>query len=281
MPVYKGTTEIASGKLYKAAANIENGYKGTDQFYVNEITVTLTAPTGWVLSQSSITGVPGAGSGNFTLTRSTPGALVQQRGTGTVSGGSLSFGSTSTSGSNAGINNTVTITTSFTIPTSNQSVTLAIAGMTDHNYTAHFSAAWLVSPSTTVLTNPNNVSSIPIGTQAQFVITRVADDGTNPPAGIDSGNSVYYSQTATGNISFTGFTIGGGGSNFSTSWSSLVSASGPNAGPSTVTYPEGTINFPSGATLASGATISIVLVLNPAYNIYLDGQTVFRTAFYA
>ena len=27
MPVYKGTTEITSGKLYKGATNIENGYK--------------------------------------------------------------------------------------------------------------------------------------------------------------------------------------------------------------------------------------------------------------
>ena len=277
MPVYKGTTEIASGKLYKAAANIENGYKGTDQFYVNEITVTLTAPTGWVLSQSYITGLPGAGSGNFTLTRSTPGALVQQRGTGTVSGGSLSFGSTSTSGSNAGINNTVTITTSFTIPTSNQSVTLAIAGMADHTYAAHFSAAWNVAPSTTVLSNPNNVSSIPIGNSATFNVTRIADGGSN----IDTGNSVYYTQTATGNISFTGFSIGGGASNFSTSWSSNMSAAGPNAGPSTVTYYNGTINFPSGANLASGATISIVIGVDPAYNIYLDGQTVFRTALYA
>lgn len=266
MPVYKGTTEIASGKLYKAAANIENGYKGTDQFYVNEITVTLTAPTGWVLSQSSITGVPGAGSGNFTLTRSTPGALVQQRGTGTVSGGSLSFGSTSTSGSNAGINNTVTITTSFTIPTSNQSVTLAIAGMTDHTYAAHFSAAWNVPPSSTVLTNPFNVSSIPIGNSATFVITRIADGGSN----IDTGNSVYYTQTATGNISLSGFS---NYSSFSTSWSTNLSAGGPNAGPSNVTYPNGTINFSGGAMVGSGATISIVLGVDPAYNIYLDGTT--------
>ena len=277
MPVYKGTTEIASGKLYKAAANIENGYKGTDQFYVNEITVTLTAPTGWVLSQSSITGLPGAGSGNFTLTRSTPGALVQQRGTGTVSGGSLSFGSTSTSGSNSGINNTVTITTSFTIPTSNQSVTLAIAGMTDHTYAAHFRAAWNTQPSSTVLTNPFSVSSIPIGGNATFVITRIADGGSN----IDTGNSVYYTQTATGNVSFTGFTIGGGASNFSTSWSANMIAGGPNAGPSNVTYYNGTINFPSGANVGSGATISIVLGVKAAYNIYLDGQTSFRTALYA
>ena len=201
MPIYKGTTEIASGKLYKAATNIENGYKGTNQFYVNEITVTLTAPTGWVLSQNSITGVPGTGSGTFTLTRSTPGALVQQRGTATVSGGSLSFGSTSTSGSNSGINNTVTITTQFTIPTSNQSVTLAIAGMTDHTYAAHFRSAQITPDSTTTLTNPGTVSNISTG-NTQFSITRIA--------GSLSANGSYYPRTTTDttNVFYTGFSPG-------------------------------------------------------------------------
>lgn len=264
MPVYKGTTEIASGKLYKAAANIENGYKGTDQFYVNEITVTLTAPTGWVLSQSSITGVPGAGSGNFTLTRSTPGALVQQRGTGTVSGGSLSFGSTSTSGSNAGINNTVTITTSFTIPTSNQSVTLAIAGMTDHTYAAHFRATRNTQNSTTTLTNPGAVSNIPMGSSCTFTINRIADGGSN----IDTGNAVYYLRN-NNNVFATGMP------NFSVtsiSWSTNLSASGPNAGPSSVTYPGATI-YTNTTTVNSGATAGFILSVDPAYNIYLDGTT--------
>ena len=41
MPIYKGNTEIASGKLYKAAINIENGYKGADSFYINEVTISF------------------------------------------------------------------------------------------------------------------------------------------------------------------------------------------------------------------------------------------------
>ena len=66
MPVYKGTTEITSGKLYKAAVNIENGYKGTNSFYVNETTLTITftdsTPTGASLNSTStitLTGTPG------------------------------------------------------------------------------------------------------------------------------------------------------------------------------------------------------------------------------
>jgi hypothetical protein len=57
MPIYKGNTEIASGKLYKAAINIENGYKGTDSFYINEVTISfLNFPS---VSDYSITGGPG------------------------------------------------------------------------------------------------------------------------------------------------------------------------------------------------------------------------------
>lgn len=45
MPVYKGTTEITSGKLYKGASNIENGYKQTASFYVNAIAATVNSTT--------------------------------------------------------------------------------------------------------------------------------------------------------------------------------------------------------------------------------------------
>ena len=57
MPIYKGNTEIASGKLYKAAINIENGYKGTDSFYINEVTISFLNFPG--VSDYSITGGPG------------------------------------------------------------------------------------------------------------------------------------------------------------------------------------------------------------------------------
>tara|TARA_B100001996_G_scaffold347757_1_gene305494 strand:- start:520 stop:1419 length:900 start_codon:yes stop_codon:yes gene_type:complete len=40
MPIYKGTDEITSGKLYKGATNIEDGYKGTSPFYTNTREIT-------------------------------------------------------------------------------------------------------------------------------------------------------------------------------------------------------------------------------------------------
>ncbi len=59
MPVYKGSTEIASGKLTKGSTEIQNGYKGTDSFFVNEveliITFTDSTPTGASMSTSTIT----------------------------------------------------------------------------------------------------------------------------------------------------------------------------------------------------------------------------------
>jgi len=37
MPIYKGTTEITSGNLYKGTTEIEDGYKGVNSFYINNI----------------------------------------------------------------------------------------------------------------------------------------------------------------------------------------------------------------------------------------------------
>lgn len=39
MPLYKGSTEIAGGKLYKATTNIQVGYKQTAEFFVNSFAV--------------------------------------------------------------------------------------------------------------------------------------------------------------------------------------------------------------------------------------------------
>ncbi len=49
MPIYKGSTEVTSGNLYKGSTKIENGYKATDSFYVNELAI-----TGLAFSSSSI-----------------------------------------------------------------------------------------------------------------------------------------------------------------------------------------------------------------------------------
>ena len=66
MPIYKGSTEVTSGNLYKGSTNIEEGYKGTNPFYVNTLAVTNISFNGSNLSNSSqnvsitITGGEGA-----------------------------------------------------------------------------------------------------------------------------------------------------------------------------------------------------------------------------
>ena len=66
MPIYKGSTEVSSGNLHKGSSNIEEGYKGTNQFYVNTLAVTSISFNGANLSNSSqnvsitITGGEGA-----------------------------------------------------------------------------------------------------------------------------------------------------------------------------------------------------------------------------
>ena len=55
MPIYKGSTEVTSGNLYKGSTNIEEGYKGTNQ----SLTITnnqavrlvyVNATFGWLIT---------------------------------------------------------------------------------------------------------------------------------------------------------------------------------------------------------------------------------------
>ncbi len=61
MPIYKGTTEIVSGKLYKASTVIQDVYKASDEVYTN---VTMPAVnTGQVAYDPPGSQVYGAGVG--------------------------------------------------------------------------------------------------------------------------------------------------------------------------------------------------------------------------
>jgi hypothetical protein len=140
MPIYKGTNEDTSGNLYKGSTEIQDGYKATNPFYVNEITVLLTAPAGWTLSASSFTGVPGTSSGSFTLSRGGQGSLTRQTGTAastTITGtNGLSFvdGNPTVGG---GLNNSYSIPVSFTFPSANVSSVMSITGVTSTTYIGH------------------------------------------------------------------------------------------------------------------------------------------------
>ena len=75
MPLYKGSSEVTSGNLHKGSTEIENGYKGSDSFYLNETTVSWALPTGGGFTYStpspqSSTGSPGSAfiSTTFTIT---------------------------------------------------------------------------------------------------------------------------------------------------------------------------------------------------------------------
>ena len=63
MPIYKGTNEITSGNFYKGSTNIENGYKQTDSFFVNLVTIQFSSISGQGFTYTlptSRTGDPGS-----------------------------------------------------------------------------------------------------------------------------------------------------------------------------------------------------------------------------
>ena len=73
MPVYKGTNEVTSGNLRKGSTEIQNGYKATNPFFVNETTLTIafvdnTSANVNLSSAASVsfTGTPGDTWSSFT-----------------------------------------------------------------------------------------------------------------------------------------------------------------------------------------------------------------------
>lgn len=136
MPVYKGNTEVTSGSLKKGATNIENGYKQTDQFYVNTNAITINfvdAISGATVdtTQFSSIGTPGASFSSFTRSISvnsgrvwlTNPTISESGDTGSNVNSSIS-GITSTS---------ATINVSGTYPATGVTVTLTINGATQVN----------------------------------------------------------------------------------------------------------------------------------------------------
>ena len=135
MPIYKGTNEVTSGNLYKGSTEIQDGYKATNPFYVNQTTQSFAVPTssGFTFNTpANIVGVPGQAISNtsFTGTISSGASTKWVTGTGSVSG--LPAGLTATvSYPNQSYNTTVTVTISGTYPTTNNSnIALTISGLT-------------------------------------------------------------------------------------------------------------------------------------------------------
>ena len=132
MPIYKGTSEVASGTFKKGTTEIQNGYKETDQFYVNQNSITILfvdSVSGATLNTTQWfeTGTPGA---SFTTqtrvltansNRVITSASVSESGDG---GNNVSASISSSGGSSR------TVTVSGTFPQQSTTVTITVSGTT-------------------------------------------------------------------------------------------------------------------------------------------------------
>ena len=140
MPVYKGTSEITSGNFYKGSTSIENGYKQTDSFFVNLVTIQFSSISGQGFTYTlpvSQTGDPGSSYPSTTFTIS--GASNERlNGSGfSMNGLPSSLSASVTSGNNT---NTLTVTITGSYPTIGVSpISSSVSGITAvTSYLAHF-----------------------------------------------------------------------------------------------------------------------------------------------
>tara|TARA_B100000212_G_scaffold263149_1_gene202835 strand:- start:266 stop:1105 length:840 start_codon:yes stop_codon:yes gene_type:complete len=262
MPVYKGTTEITSGKLYKATTNIENGYKGTNSFYVNQTTQSFAVPTssGFTFNTpANIVGVPGQTISNtsFTGTISSGASTKWVTGTGSVSG--LPAGLTATvSYPNQSYNTTVTVTISGTYPTtSNSNIALTISGLTINTAVAFNYTLQSTGSASTSSSNAGNVytsSGLQFGSFTVNLSISSGQFSGSIPAGTILGtndafktggalDSGYALTTTLSSISNTGGTF-----THSDGFAYNASAAGTSPGPLTLTGTDATayVTFPFG-----------------------------------
>jgi len=144
MPVYKGASEVTSGNLYKGSTEIQDGYKATDSFYVNETSISFLNFPG--VSDYTITGVPGEtipGNRYQQWTATAPSGYAYN-GTQTAIGLPADF--TFSGGSQGSISNTTTSprvnyapsvfpTTSVSVDYNNLSVSLPVSQIVTYSYT--------------------------------------------------------------------------------------------------------------------------------------------------
>jgi len=232
MPVYKGTTEITSGKLYKGATNIENGYKEIDPFYVNETTVSFATPTGQGFSYTtpspqSSTGVPGSAFPSTTFVIS--GGSQAITGTASVSGLPSTLSVTNQSYSGSGPGNSLTITIGGTFPTtSSLNTALTISGLSTVTYytvSLNYSGLSLpsggvssrgayISGSGAVNTSDNGSTwsgQFPAGTSISIVARYNADQSGAGGSAIDYRQNVFNGGYSGGPFTVSSpFTMSGG-----------------------------------------------------------------------
>ena len=135
MPIYKGSTEVTSGNLYKGSTNIENGYKEANQFYVNTNAIIIDfvdAISGASMSttQFSSTGTPGSSFTPFTR------LITVDAGRTWASGSTVTVAKSGDTGNNVtayivgGGSTAATLHVNGTHPTASTTVTLTVNGTT-------------------------------------------------------------------------------------------------------------------------------------------------------
>lgn len=140
MPIYKGTDEITSGNFYKGSTNIENGYKQTDSFFVNLVTIQFSSISGQGYTYTlptPRTGNPGDPYPSTTFTLSGP-ANERLNGSGfAMTNLPSSLSASVTSGNNS---STLTVTITGNYPTVGVApITSVVSGITAvTSYSAHF-----------------------------------------------------------------------------------------------------------------------------------------------
>lgn len=132
MPIYKGSSEVTSGSLRKGSTEVQNGYKETSQFYVNQNSITILfvdSVSGATLNttQSFQTGTPGTAF--TTITRILTADSNRLITAASVSESGDTQGTVSASISSSGSSNR-TVTVSGTFPTQSTTVTITVSGTT-------------------------------------------------------------------------------------------------------------------------------------------------------
>ena len=196
MPIYKGSSEVTSGSLYKGSTEVQDGYKGSDPFYVNQNSITILfvdSVSGATLDtqQSFQTGVPGS---SFTTIQRTltvdSNRLITAA---SVSESGDTQGTVSASVTQSGIASRV-VTVSGTFPTVSTIVTITVSG-------------------TTVQDKPNYIVSGNSGQTGTFYFNLSTENG----GAIGSYNWTYTTTCPSGT------NASGGGSSSSSSASVIMS----------------------------------------------------------
>ena len=142
MPIYKGTNEVTSGNLYKGSAEIENGYKATSPFFVNEITLTvnfsLSGNGSLAFSSTTVTGAPGSSFTQITNTITPTSGYYVTGGTSSDDGTTVTSAVYSSGSGSVRVNGTIPSTTS----TVNISSTVNTTAFIDINVTAGGNSPW-------------------------------------------------------------------------------------------------------------------------------------------